>query len=168
MFTIFLLSVSLQTQSWLAVPTQFSSGWGLVGGGCLVEACEGGSRGPFRTLYLPSFYLVKRTRHLSSKRWGDPDENYLGHRNSLLLLATAWSSYTLSPHLPQGPPLGLRLGVGWNLAYGESPSLCPPTPEFYKELAWVPEAQRKHTGRDTFLRPSSFSSFDLGASACPC
>lgn len=39
-----------------------------------------------------------------------------------------------------------------------APLSVPPTPEFYKELAWVPEAQRKHTGRDASLCPYSCSS----------
>lgn len=49
-----------------------------------------------------------------------------------------------------------------------SPSLCPPPPpEFYKELAWVPEAQRKHTGRDaSSLCPASAAAF--ARPACPC
>lgn len=41
-----------------------------------------------------------------------------------------------------------------------APLSVPPPPEFYKELAWVPEAQRKHTGRDASLCPYFFSSLD--------
>lgn len=48
-----------------------------------------------------------------------------------------------------------------------APLSVPPPPEFYKELAWVPEAQRKHTGRDASLCPGFCSSLCLGASASP-
>lgn len=76
-----------------------------------------------------------------------------------------------SPHLPhawtRGSPLGLRPWAGWSLACGESPSLCPPPPEFYKELAWVPESQRKHTGRDASLHPYFCSSLGLRVPSCP-
>lgn len=49
-----------------------------------------------------------------------------------------------------------------------APFSVPPSPEFYKELAWVPEAQRKHTGRDASLCPYFCSSLGLSVPACPC
>lgn len=52
-----------------------------------------------------------------------------------------------------------------------APLSVPLPPEFYKELAWVPEAQRKHTGRDASLCSYFFSSLDwvpLPVHANPC
>lgn len=60
-----------------------------------------------------------------------------------LPLPSAWA---------KGPPEGLRLGTDGTLPMVRAP-FCPPPPEFYKELAWVPEAQRKHAGRDSSLHP---------------
>lgn len=45
-----------------------------------------------------------------------------------------------------------------------APLSVPPLPEFYKELAWVPEAQRKHTGRDAPSAPASAAA----ETGCPC
>lgn len=39
---------------------------------------------------------------------------------------------------PRGPPLGLRLGAGGRLAYGESPSLCPSTPRVLQRIGLGP------------------------------
>ena len=48
-----------------------------------------------------------------------------------------------------------------------APLSVPPPPEFYKELAWVPESQRKHTGRDASLHPYFCSSLGLRVPSCP-
>uniref|UniRef100_G3UE07 Double PHD fingers 1 n=1 Tax=Loxodonta africana TaxID=9785 RepID=G3UE07_LOXAF len=92
------------------------------------------------------------------------------------LIPTAQRS-TLPPHLPhawtKGPTSGAEAGGRGSLACGESPSLCPPTSEFYKELAWVPEAQRKHTAKkapDGTVIPNGYCDFCLGGSkktGCP-
>lgn len=54
-----------------------------------------------------------------------------------------------------------------------APLSVPPPPEFYKELAWVPEAQRKHTAKkapDGTVIPNGYCDFCLGGSkktGCP-
>nr|XP_023395597.1 zinc finger protein neuro-d4 [Loxodonta africana] len=68
------------------------------------------------------------------------------------------------------------VGEGWEdlgeAQPGEKP-IFPPISEFYKELAWVPEAQRKHTAKkapDGTVIPNGYCDFCLGGSkktGCP-
>uniref|UniRef100_A0A8C5YU43 Double PHD fingers 1 n=1 Tax=Marmota marmota marmota TaxID=9994 RepID=A0A8C5YU43_MARMA len=66
-----------------------------------------------------------------------------------------------------------ELGAGGALPMVRAPLSVPPTPEFYKELAWVPEAQRKHTAKkapDGTVIPNGYCDFCLGGSkktGCP-
>ncbi|EHB15266.1 Zinc finger protein neuro-d4 [Heterocephalus glaber] len=79
---------------------------------------------------------------------------------------------------------GIRIGPGLSYHYththlaeeeGEEHAKCHALPfhrknnhkQFYKELAWVPEAQRKHTakkGPDSTVIPNSYCDFRLGGS----
>lgn len=114
-------SECLHTRSGPVVSAQFLSSRDLVGGGCLSErrVFAWGSRGLFLKLYLPSFYPIKRTCHLTTKELGDTDENYLDPQ-SLLLLATAPASYSLSP-----PPPSQDLGVHpWGAEAGGRVETC--------------------------------------------
>lgn len=48
---------------------------------------------------LVSFYLIKRTCHLTTKKWGDPDENYLGSQG----LFCYWPQLGVVLSLPISP-----------------------------------------------------------------
>lgn len=64
-------------------------------------------------------------------------------------------------------PWGRGRGQGGALPVVRAPLSVPLPPEFYKELAWVPESQRKHTGRDASLCPYFCSSLGLRVPSCP-
>lgn len=133
--------------------------WGWLSGR---SVCAWGSGGLFLKLYLPGFYLIKRMQQLCSKSWGVLMRiicSQLGVATPSPLPLHAWT---------RAPPLGLRLGAGWSLAYGESPSLCPPHPQsFTKNWPGSPR-HRGNTQVGTLPPAPTFAAaFDRMPLPCP-